>query len=110
MSATAEWVVLREQVRDLLLEADDHVSTNPDATFAEFCDLVTAGVQSLIAVKLSWDRDPVFNALYDLIVDHPMWIDDRGVELEYNPDREGLIGEFLDSAVVLVRDLGKASG
>ena len=37
-------------------------------------------------------------ALYDLIVDHPMWIDGDGNPLDYSPDREAAIGDFLDAA------------
>ena len=37
-------------------------------------------------------------ALYDLIVDHSMWIDGDGNPLDYSPDREAAIGDFLDAA------------
>jgi hypothetical protein len=45
--------------------------------------------------------------LYDLVVDHPMWKHD-GVELEYDPEREGLIGMFLDSEAHIVASIAAA--
>jgi hypothetical protein len=34
--------------------------------------------------------------IYDLIVDHPMWIGDDGQGLDYLPERETRIGDFCD--------------
>lgn len=46
--------------------------------------------------------EDVHQALYDLMVDHPMWIDGQGRRLDYSPEREIRIGDFLDAATAAV--------
>jgi len=46
----------------------------------------------------------VQEALYDLIVDDPMWCDSVGRPLHYSSEREARIGEFLDRAAVAAAD------
>jgi len=47
-------------------------------------------------------REEIAEALYNLIVDHPMWIDGQGQGLDYSPERESRIGDFLDEAAATV--------
>ena len=51
-------------------------------------------------------RDDIEQAIYDVVVDHPMWIDDDGNPLDYLPEREIRIGDFIgkvtDSLVALL--------
>lgn len=35
------------------------------------------------------------DAIYDLLVDHPMWINDDGDPLDYLPERESRIADFM---------------
>lgn len=35
------------------------------------------------------------DAIYDLLVDHPMWIDGEGYRLDYLPEREARIADFM---------------
>lgn len=44
----------------------------------------------------------VNDALNELIVTHPMWIDDDGNDLDYSPERECRISDFLNQAAELI--------
>jgi hypothetical protein len=37
-------------------------------------------------------------AVYDIAVDHPMWIDGNGAPLDYSPEREAHISGFVSEA------------
>jgi hypothetical protein len=41
-------------------------------------------------------------AIYNVIADHPMWIGDDGLSLDYLPERQALIGDFVDTAAKVV--------
>jgi hypothetical protein len=51
-------------------------------------------------------HDEVRQVIYDLIVDHPMWIGDDEQPLDYLPERETRIGDFCDEAVKRLMDAG----
>jgi hypothetical protein len=40
----------------------------------------------------------IHQAINDVIVDHPMWIDNNAGPLPYLPEREARIAEFVDEA------------
>ena len=44
------------------------------------------------------DRNRIAEVIYDLISDHPMWIDGNGQGLDYSPERESRIGDFVYAA------------
>lgn len=44
-----------------------------------------------------------FDDIYHLVIDHPMWIGDDAEPLDYLPEREARIGDFLDELADIVR-------
>lgn len=48
------------------------------------------------------------DAVYDIAVDHPMWIDADSQPLDYNPRREEMLIEFIDEAQAAVIALADA--
>ena len=48
--------------------------------------------------------ETVEQAIYDIAVDHHMWIDNQGQELDYHPEREARIGDFIQTATRKVID------
>src|SRR4051812_45420175 len=44
-----------------------------------------------------------FDDIYHLVIDHPMWIGDDAEPLDYLPEREARIGDFLDELAGIVR-------
>ena len=48
--------------------------------------------------------ETIEQAILNVAVDHPMWIDNNGAPLDYHPEREARIGDYTTTAAQAVID------